>query len=613
MANYGIVKENGALYEVRNISDFRDMINQSARLFRDEPAFRLRNKVSEPYYDISYHQLREDIRAWGTGLYAMGLQGQKVAVMGNNSYRWALTYLAVTSGVGVIVPIDKELMFDDVNRILTVSDARVLVADSRALKKIKERQNKLPGGLRIVCMDAVPRGEDYLSFDEVFENGKQLMEDNANAYRYYMTEKIDPDAMSVLIFTSGTSDLAKGVMLSQRNICFTVMSNSSVAKTMPGDRMLSVLPIHHTFECSLGFLLPLYNGCTISFNDSLLHLAKNMQDFKPTVIFTVPLLVEKFHAKIEKAAAEKKHGTFKLKLGKRMSNTAAKFGLSIQDKIFAEIIKTFGGSLRLFIVGAAAMDAQVVKDFKTFGIGTYLGYGLTECAPLVACNHDGLFTADTVGNPIPGVQVKIVDPGKDGNGEVMVKGPNVMLGYYLNEELTKATITEDGWLHTGDLGHFDENHHLVLTGRAKNMILTKNGENVYPEEIETLLNKNPYIAESMVIAKDTDSKGTVVAAKIFPDYKAIAEKLKQTVEPTSEEVRKFVQGIVDEVNKVLPKYKNILDFDIRENEFIKTTTAKIKRYANLEEDKKQDSDKDAASGAQDKKEEDECACNKKDN
>ncbi len=580
----GINKQNGALYDVRLITDFRDMINQSARLFPEEPAFMMRKSVKDDFTSINYRELREEIRAWGTALYSMGLSGQKVAVMGANSYRWCLTYLAVTSGVGVIVPIDKELMFDDINNILTVSESKVLVADAKAIKKIKDRRGELPGDLRIISMDPVPEGEDYISFDELFAKGVQMKEENANAYRYYMTEKIDPDAMSVLIFTSGTSGLAKGVMLSQRNICYVVMSNTAVAYTSPGDRMLSVLPIHHTFECSLGFLLPLYNGCCIFHNDSLLHLATNMQDFKPTIIFTVPLLVEKFHDKIEKAAAGQKHGSTKLRMGRKISVATSKFGISISDKIFAEVIKNFGGCLRLFIVGAAAIDPKVVEDFKAYGIGTYLGYGLTECAPLVACNHDGFQTTDTVGKPIPGVQIKVVNPGDDGVGEVMIKGDNVMLGYYKNPELNEE-IFEDGWLHTGDLGYFTEEGYLKLTGRAKNVILTKNGENVYPEEIEDLLMKNPYIAEAMVVGQTgEDGMDTVVTAKIYPDREAIEEELEKAGKPsTAEAVSEYIAGVVKEINKLLPKYKNIGAFDIRENEFIKTTTAKIKRYANMDD------------------------------
>lgn len=584
-----IKKENGALYDVRFISDFRDMIHQSALLYGNEPAFMLKNKQGE-YYNVTYNELQRDIQTLGTALWDMGYKDQKIAVMGANSYKWGITYLAVTSGLGVIVPIDKELLFDDVNNILTVSESKLLICDKRSYKKLKPRRKELPEDLIIVLMEAEKDKKEYLSFDGVMEKGNQLIDNNEKAYYEYRTNPIDPDALAVLIFTSGTSGLAKGVMLSQRNICFVIMSNSSVAHTGPGDRMLSMLPIHHTFECSLGFLLPLYTGCCIGFMESLLRLTKNFQEIQPTVIFTVPMVVEKFYDKILKAATEKKNGKTTFKIGMGIAKIAAKIGgpaeIKIQQKLFAEIHKTFGGHLRLFIVGAAAIDPDVVRDFKLFGIGTYVGYGMTECAPLIACNHDALFTTDTVGNPIPGVEIKIDNPNRHGVGEVCVKGPNVMLGYYKNEALTKEVLEEDGWLHTGDLGKWDKEGRLQLTGRAKNVIIASNGENIYPEEIEYLLNKNPYIAESMVVG-NTDNE---VEAKIFPDLKAIIEKTGIEA-PSEEQIKSFLEDVVREVNKLLPKYKNILNVDVRKNEFIKTTTSKIKRYANMDDssDKKEES------------------------
>lgn len=576
MPNATITKENGALYKVRPIENFRELYESSAELFPHEPAFMLKNKKGKYDY-VTYVQYRDDIRAFGTALWSMGLKNQKIAVMGNNSYAWGVTYLAVASALGVIVPIDKELLFDDINNILTVSQCKLLVLDKKAYNKIKDRAEELPEGLQLMLMsDLTNEAVDY-TFEAVLNTGKELMAKNDKAYQEYLTVKIDRDALAVIIFTSGTSGLAKGVMLSQYNICFVVMSNSSVANIGPGDRMLSILPIHHTFECSLGFLAPIYNGCCIAFCESLLKLSKNMQEVQPTVLFTVPLVLEKFHDRILKAVSEKKGGKLKFAVGKALANATERIGISLSDRLFEEITKNFGGHLRLCIVGAAAISPDVVKDFKTFGIDTYVGYGLTECAPLVTCNHDGLFTTNTVGDPIPGVEIKIVNQGADGIGEVCIKGPNVMLGYYLNEEATKEVIDEEGWFHSGDLGYIDENGHLRLTGRAKNVIVTKNGKNVYPEEIEYYLLKNPYIAEAMVVGDENPEKGTVVAAKIFPDLNAIREATKKE-NMSSDEIAKFFEKIVADINKMLPNYKNIFEFDIRDSEFVKTTTSKIKRY-----------------------------------
>ena len=586
-----IKAENGALYNVRYITDFRDLIQQSVLLYGNESAYMLKDKETGKYNYVSYQELQNDIQTLGTALWSMGYAGKKVAVMGNNSYKWAISFLAVTCGLGVVVPIDKELPFDDINNILTISEAAAIICDKKAYKKLKDRRKELPEDMDIIVMEAEKDKKGYLAFDGVMAKGKTLMESNDAAFYEYRTAPIDPDALAVLNFTSGTSGLAKGVMLSQRNICFVIMSNSSVAFTGPGDRMLSMLPIHHAFECSLGFLLPLYTGCCIGFMESLLRLTRNFQEIQPTIIFTVPMVVEKFYNTIEKTIMAKNHGDLILKFGLGAAKFAHRFGsrveTRIQQKLFEEIHKTFGGHLRLFIVGAAAIDPVVVENFKRFGIGTYVGYGMTECAPLISCNHDALFTTDTVGNAIPGVEIKIDKPNRHGVGEVMVKGPNVMLGYYKNEELTKETITEDGWLHTGDLGKFNEEGRLQLTGRVKNMILSANGENVYPEEIEYLLNKNPYIAESMVVG-NADNE---VEAKIYPDTEAIAEKLQKDKDQlTPEMIKSFLEDVVKEVNRKLPKYKNILSVDVRENEFIKTTTAKIKRYANMDDPKKTEAD-----------------------
>jgi len=309
---------------------------------------------------------------------------------------------------------------------------------------------------------------------------------------------------------------------------------------------------------------------------------KNMQEFEPTVFVSVPLMFEKIHARIMKAASEKRGGKLAFSLGKAITNVGNAFGVSLNDKVFGEIKKNFGGKLRLGIVGAAAIRPDVVEDFKAFGIPIYVGYGLTECAPLVAGNHDELFTVDTVGRPLPNVEIKIINPDSKGVGEICVKGPSVMLGYYKDEESTREVIDEDGWFRTGDLGSQDEEGIVRIMGRIKNVIVTKNGKNIYPEEVEYYLNNNPLIAEAMVFGSD-DEDETVVEAKIFPDVNAIMDKFKLK-EATVEDITKAINDAVKDVNKKLPSYKNIKKFNIRDTEFIKTTTAKIKRYANMNDE-----------------------------
>ncbi len=587
------------LYDVRPLRDFRDMVDQCVSEFGDEPAFMIKQKNGE-YYKMNYTEFRDEIHALGTAMISMGLKGKKIAVMGGNSYRWILTYLATQIAGNVIVPVDKELMFDDINTILTVSESSFLFVDKKSLKKLEERKDNLPEGLKIVLLDEEDDRDGYMGFGTVFAIGKKLVEENSDYYTEFKNVEIDPNACSVIIFTSGTSGLAKGVMLSQQNICFVITSNSSVADIHPGDQYLSVLPMHHTFECTIGILAPLYNGCCIAFNDSLLHLMKNIQEVKPTVFVTVPLMLEKFHGRIMQAVSEKKGGKLKLTFGKLLAASTNAVGVNLNDKIFEEITRNFGGRLRLIIVGAAAVRPEVIKDFKTFGIPSYIGYGLTECAPLVACNHDDLFTIDTVGKPIPGVDVKIINQDSQGVGEICVKGPNVMLGYYKDEAQTREVIDEYGWFHTGDLGTQDEDGIIRINGRIKNVIVTKNGKNIFPEEIEYHLNSNPLIAESMVVGFDTDDYDeTVVEAKIFPDMDAIKKKSKSEEEPSSDEILKLISDVIKDINKKLPNYKNIKKISIRENEFIKTTTSKIKRYANMDDEEPKEAPKEESENKKD--------------
>lgn len=575
-----------AMYQVREITDFRDMLDQSVVLFGNEPAFKI-HTTKEEYRTVNFKEFRQEVRVLGTVLTKNGLQGQRIAVMGANSYEWCLVYMAVTTGGGTIVPVDKELPYDEVLNILKTAECKTILLDAKAYKKLQMHPEELPEGLEYIVWGGGKLPEGVTSFEDYMKEGVAMIDAQDPAYGQYLAAKIDPDAMSVLIFTSGTSGMAKGVMLSQHNICFVVMSNSSVADIHPGDQMLAVLPLHHTFECSLGFLAPIYNGCCNAFCDSIMRLPKELQAVSPTVLFTVPLMVEKLHDRILRTAAKQKGGKFKLAFGKGVVSALEAFGINASQRIFKEIIQNFGGRLRLFIIGAAAIRPEVVADFKKFGITSYLGYGLTECAPLVSCNNDGLFTVDSVGKVIPGVEVKLLNPNEEGIGELLVRGPNVMLGYFNDEEQTKEVLDEDGWFHTGDLGSIDEEGLIRLHGRSKNVIVTKNGKNIYPEELEDQLNRSPFIAESMVVGEDKDEKtGTIVSAKIFPDLAAIREALGmgENEMPTAEQIGEFIQKAVAEINERVPSYKTIKEYAIRNTEFIKTTTAKIKRYANMVEE-----------------------------
>lgn len=567
-----------AFYKVRNIENFRQLLEQSAALFPVRSAFRLKNEDGS-FYEVTYPAFYKTVLSLSQALSDLGLLGKKVAVMGKNSYNWCCTYLAVTCGVGVIVPIDKELPAEEIINIINISGTSAIFFDDKEEEKITEIIDELPKDILYIAFHKEEDDDKFLSYNKLLEAGRAIINSGDDSIRQL---PIDKDALSVLLFTSGTTGVAKGVMLSQYNICSDIMMVSSVVKVYPEDVVLSILPLHHTYECTMSFLTLMYSGGCFCFCEGLRHIQKNMQEYKPTLFVTVPLLLEKVHARILKKASESKTSKIALSFGKALSSATNAIGLNINDKIFSEIKKVFGGRVRAIIAGAAAMNPQVAKDFRTFGMPVYIGYGLTECSPLVIGNNDRIQLDDSVGVPLPSVSVKIKNPDSGGVGELLIKGPMVMLGYYEDKEATDAVFDEDGWFYTGDLGSVDENGYYRIVGRIKNVIVTKNGKNIYPEEVEYYLNNHPFVSESIVFGSEDGKNGddTSVKAKILPDLEAITEKFKNKT-PSKEEIFKTIGDAVKEVNKRLPKYKNIKEFDIREVDFIKTTTNKIKRYANI--------------------------------
>ena len=400
--------------------------------------------------------------------------------------------------------------------------------------------------------------------------GKSLVE---NGDSNFENISVNPDEMKILLFTSGTTGNAKGVCLSHRNICSNILSIYGIVKVKRNDLFLSILPIHHTYECTIGFLLPLYSGASIAFCDGLRYITNNINEYHPSVVLCVPLLLENMHKKIIKSINSGVPDKYK----KPNENPFKDLPFYIKGIVKSKVKNSLGGRLRVFIVGAAAMNPTIIEEFDDLGLRTLQGYGLTECAPLVAGNTDYFSKSDSCGLPIPNVEYKIDDPNDEGVGEIIVKGPNVMLGYYNNVADTEKVLV-DGWFHTGDLGKIDDDGYLYITGRCKSVIVTKNGKNIYPEEVEYYLNDNPLITESLVsgIHKDNDDE-TYINAQIFPNIEAISEQLKGSV-PTKEEIKKIVSDIVQTVNSKLPNYKHIKSFIVREEEFEKTTTKKIKRF-----------------------------------
>ena len=559
------------------ITDLKDLLYKSASRFTRRTAFKLKDKIGN-IYKVTYEKFKADVMALGTALINLGLKDSNIAVIGKNSYNWAVSYLASTI-VGVVVPIDKELKSEEIVNFLNVSSAKAVLGDDKYIQNLVKSKSSIENkNILFINFNSEKDTNSYMSYQLALDAGyDQLEEGNKD----FDNIKIDPNAMKILIFTSGTTGSAKGVCLSHKNVTSNIMSTFGIVKVHRDDQVLSILPLHHTYECTLGFLLVLYSGGCISYCEGLRHITDNILEFKPTVILCVPLLLEKMYKKIE--------STVRKSLPEKYANiegdVIAQLPFIIKKIVISKVKNSLGGRLRAFIVGAAPLSPDVINSFKNLHIKSIQGYGLTECSPLVAGNNDFYIKPDAVGLPIPNVSYKIDKPDETGVGEILVKGPNVMLGYYKNEEETKKTIV-DGWFHTGDLGKVDDDGWLYITGRLKTVIVTQNGKNIYPEEIEHYLNENPLISESLVTGvPDEKTDEVYVNAQIFPNLDAIKEYLKGAI-PQKEEIKAIIKDIIASVNKKLPNYKHIKSFIVKDEEFEKTTTQKIKRFGKNIENKK---------------------------
>ncbi len=559
----------------KDFSTLKEMLYFVGSEYANKTAFVLKDKSGYPY-NVSYYNFVRDVEAIGISLINNGFSNEKIALIGKNSYKWAITYLAACI-VGVVVPIDKELHPDDVVNFLNTSEASVILGDDSNLSKIYEKKSNINQKITFINFDLKTNTEAFFGFDSFRNSGLYNLENDINPFKRI---EINPDEMHFLLFTSGTTGNSKGVCLSHKNICSNIFSVGSIVKVDTSTSIMSILPIHHTYECTLGFLLVISSGGSIAFCEGLRYISKNLEEFKPNIILSVPLLLEKVHSKIMKSLKDALPEKYFNK-NKHIIDAVPFFMRPIIKK---KIAKSLGGNLKKIIVGASAIDPDLLTSFEKFGILVLSGYGLTECAPLVAGNNDFTHKFDSVGLPIPNVEFIIDNPDSEGVGEVLVKGPNVMLGYYNNEDATKETF-KNGYFKTGDLGRIDEQGWLYLTGRCKSVIITKNGKNVYPEELEEMLNKNDAISESLVTGDfDSKAKDTVVRAQIIPNLDFIKQKIKT---PTKEDISNFINSAIKAVNSKLPNFKHIKNFTIREEEFEKTTTQKIKRFGNnLKNEKK---------------------------
>ncbi|HYE67592.1 MAG TPA: AMP-binding protein [Anaerovoracaceae bacterium] len=558
-------------YVHRPIKDLKDMIDTSAVRYADKNAFLIKNAPGGTYIPIKFSQLKKDIDELGTALMDLGLTGKKIAVIGENRYEWVVTYFAVVNGVGVIVPLDRELPAQEVHNLLERSEVSAVIYSSKVGSIVEEAIQGVESIEFVINMDALEHMENRLSLKKLQRAGKRLL---LEEQRCFIDAEVDREAMCSLLFTSGTTGLAKGVMLSHKNITANVYNMSKYVDVSNNFTGLSVLPMHHTYELTCHVFTCMYQGCCVAICEGLKYIVKNMAESQATVMLGVPLIFESMHKKVWKKAEESGKAD-KMRAAVQLSKKLGKFNIKSTKKLFKSVHQAMGGHMQMFISGAAAIDPVVIEDFNAMGITMFQGYGMTENSPIIAVNKDRYFKPASVGLPMPGTEIKIIDQDENGVGEIICKGDSVMLGYYNNPEET-AKVLIDGWLQTGDYGYFDKDGFLYISGRKKNVIVTKNGKNIFPEEVEFYLNKSEYISEVVVWGVDDEKTGdTVVQAEIFPDYPALEEKFGKVSE---EELKRILKKEVDEINEHMPLYKRVKRFEIREEEFEKTTTKKIKRY-----------------------------------
>lgn len=564
------------LDRTQNFENLREMLNNTCKNYGDTPAFYVQGNSLESSKIITYNEYQKDITSLGTALIEMGLKGKRIAIIGENRYEWEVAYLAVCCGTGVVVPLDKALPANEIESSIVRSEVEAIFYSKKYDEIMNDIQKK--GNTRLkyfISMDLEENDFNKFSQKHITKKGKELLE---NGNKEFLNCEIDNNEMSIMLFTSGTTNMSKAVMLSHKNICTNILDIRAVFDLDETDRLLSFLPLHHTFECTVGFLYPLSIGSAIVFSKGVRHIAEELKSFKITAMICVPIMCEMMYDKLMKSIENKgKLGT--VKKGIKMSNALLKVGIDIRKKLFKEIHENFGGYLKVMVAGGAPFSPEKEKGFWDLGINVLQGYGLTETSPVIAAETTNCKKIGTIGKKMNSVEVKIDEPNEQGVGELLVKGNSVMLGYYNNEKANKETFTEDGWMRTGDLAKIDKDGFIVLSGRKKFVIVLKNGKNVYPEEIEALIEKSSMVKECMVYGTPEDDGDVLLSVKVVYDKENINKEFGEIKE---EEIKNKIWNWIKEVNKTMPKYKYVKKLIISDEELVKTTTLKIKRNVEME-------------------------------
>lgn len=569
------------IYKAKEHEHVRALLDYAAKKYGKDNAFILKKKTGRKeapeYRYITYTELRDDVRRLGTALLDLGVRNARIAIIGENSYHWQLAYLAAMSGLGICVPLDKGLPYVELKTSIQKSGSNVLIFDKKhaalaeQLKQDAANPINTPTAVATyICMDDL---DGYLSMNRLLERGRELL--NAGS-KEFMQLPIDREALSNLIFTSGTTSLAKAVMLNQRNIMYNVYSLKLVENIEHGDVNIALLPYHHTFGAS-GQLLMYACGVTTVFCDGLKYLQRNFVEYHVSVFIGVPLLMEAMYNKIMAGIRKQgKEKTFRRAVA--VSRVLRKAGIDVRRRLFKDVLKELGGNLRMVVSGASALDSEINRGYEDLGIYVVQGYGMTESAPVISAENLKNRTPGSIGLGLPGMDVQIANPNEEGIGEIIVRSPSVMMGYYQDEKET-AKVIRDGWLYTGDLAYLDDNGYIHITGRSKNVIVLKNGKNVYPEEIESLIDALPYVKENIVFGEvrreGADDKDHVLVAKIVYDEDMMRDRYDAE---TMDEIRAVIDRDLEQINANMPKYKHVHRFIVQKEEMAKTTTGKVKRY-----------------------------------
>lgn len=567
-------------YPSTNYKTIKEIFIRSMKEYADKTLILQKPNHKEPYKEITYKEFGEDVVALGTKLTKMLPKDSKIVIVSETTYGWYVSYMTALCGAGIAVPVDKELPDNELENVINRAKASTVIYSAKKKESIKKIENNLKTVKYFIEMDC----DDYIvdkhvGINYLIREGKEILDTGDTSF---MDIEIDPEEFKVLIFTSGTTSKSKGVMICNRNLAENVNAVSAFVKLYPSDRLFSVLPLHHTYESTIGFLLPFAVGASVAVCEGLRYIVPNLQESKPTAMLAVPLLIENLYKKINETIKKSKKEALVNSMI-HVTNLLKNVNVDIKRKVFKEILDNLGGNIRIIVSAAAPIDAKIGKWVEDIGIKFLQGYGLTETAPIAALTpeYDVSRYAST-GLAVKDTDIKVDNPNENGEGELLIKGPTVMLGYYEDEEAT-AEVMKDGYFCSGDIGRMDEDGYIYITGRSKNVIVTQNGKNIYPEEIELLLGNIPEIAECMVYGKkeseDSHDKELIITARIIPNYEKIEELHGKDL--SEEEIYKIIWNKVKETNKKLTSYKAVKKIEIKKDEFEKTTTMKIKRYAEI--------------------------------